>query len=146
MVLGAVCGDGDAAVTALPINSDAEWRQHRRRHVGGSEVAALFGEHPHLTKFELWHRKAGSLPDPDLTDNERVFWGQTLEPAIAMGVAKVTGWNIRKVRRYIAHPTVPGFGGSLDYEVVAHDLCDAPLSDQAEPPTPREHTSEQVAP
>src|SRR6185437_11795560 len=72
---------GRTAVTALPINSDAEWRQHRKRHVGGSEVAALFGEHPHLTKFELWHRKAGSLPDPDLSDNERVFWGQTLEPA-----------------------------------------------------------------
>ncbi len=93
----------------------------RRHHIGGSEVAALFGEHPHLTKFELWHRKAGSLPDPDLSDNERVFWGQTLEPAIAMGVAKLQGWNVRKVRRYLRHPTIEGFGGSLDYEVVAHD-------------------------
>lgn len=108
-------------MSAIPISSEAEWLQHRKRHIGGSEVAALFGEHPYLTKFELWHRKNGTLPDPDLSDNERVFWGNTLEPAIAMGVARVHGWNIRKVRRYLTHPRVEGFGGSLDYEVVAHD-------------------------
>jgi putative phage-type endonuclease len=109
------------ATEILPSSPEQAWHELRAKHIGGSEVAALFGEHPHLTKFELWHRKAGHLLNPDLSDNERVFWGQTLEPAIAMGVSKLHGWNIRKVRRYLTHPTIDGFGGSLDYEVVAHD-------------------------
>jgi len=109
------------AVEIFTATPDEAWRALRAKHVGGSEVAALFGEHPHLTKFELWHRKAGLLPEPDLSDNDRVFWGSTLEPAIAMGVAKRQGWSIRKVRRYLKHPTIEGFGGSLDYEIVSHD-------------------------
>jgi predicted phage-related endonuclease len=33
--------------------------------VGASEVAALFDASPWLTKFELWHRKAGNIAVPD---------------------------------------------------------------------------------
>ena len=108
-------------MNAIALQSDAHWHELRAKNVGGSEVAALFGEHPQLTKFELWHRKAGLLPDPDFTGNDRIFWGQTLEPAIAAGVAELHGWGVRKVRRYLQHPAVPGFGGSLDYEITGHE-------------------------
>lgn len=90
----------------------------RRFFVGASEVAALFGLHPQITKFELWHIKAGNVPAADLSDNDRVFWGNTLEPAVAVGVAELKGWRARKVRRYIKHPSVEGMGASLDYEVI----------------------------
>lgn len=103
------------------IQSDAQWREMRRQHVGGSEIAALFGEHSQLTRWELWHRKAGALPEPDLSDNDRVFWGATLEPAIAAGVASKTGWKVRKVRRYYSMRPDLALGGSLDYEIIAHD-------------------------
>jgi predicted phage-related endonuclease len=112
---------------SYPITSDEQWRELRRRHVGGSEVAALFDEHPRLTRFELWHRKKGNVPEPDFTGDNRVFWGATLEPAIAMGVAKLQGWNVRKVRRYFLSPLVVigaeefGLGGSLDYEIVSNE-------------------------
>jgi predicted phage-related endonuclease len=112
---------------SYPITSDDQWRELRRRHVGGSEVAALMGHHPRLTRFELWHRKKGNVPEPDFTGDDRVFWGATLEPAIAMGVAKLQGWNVRKVRRYFLNPLVVigaeefGLGGSLDYEIVSHE-------------------------
>lgn len=93
----------------------------RRQYVGSSEVAALFGLHPWLTRFELWHRKAGNLPEVDFSDSEWVFWGDVLEPAVAEGVRQKTGWQVQKVHRYVEHPTIPGFGASLDYEVVAHE-------------------------
>ena len=108
-------------MTTIPIASDEQWRALRAQHVGGSEVAALFGEHAQVSRFDLWQRKAGKVAEPDLSDNERIFWGTMLEPAIAQGVAAKTGWQIKKVRRY--HSMLPelGLGGSLDYEVVAHE-------------------------
>lgn len=106
---------------SIAYSTEEEWRALRAQHVGASEIGALFGDSPHVTHFELWHRKAGNLPEPDLSSNDRVFWGQTLEPAVAAGVAAKTGWHIQKVRRYITHPAVEGMGASLDYEVVAHE-------------------------
>jgi putative phage-type endonuclease len=105
----------------IRIESDDHWHALRRQHIGGSEVAALFGEHPRVTRYELWNRKKERLPDPDLSDNERVFWGTILEPAIAQGVGAKTGWTIRKVRRYFSRRPELALGASLDYEIVAHD-------------------------
>lgn len=98
----------------------SEWLDLRRRHIGSSEVAALFGLDERRTLFELWHQKAGHLPEPDLEDDERVFWGTVLEPAIGQGIAERSGWKIRKVRRYVEHPTIQGMGASLDYEIYGH--------------------------
>jgi putative phage-type endonuclease len=108
-------------VKTIRVASDEHWHDLRRQHVGGSEVAALFGEHPQVSKFELWNRKKGVIPEPDLSDNDRVLWGTILEPAVAQGVAAKTGWQVRKVRRY--HSLLPdiGLGGSLDYEIVSHE-------------------------
>ncbi len=94
--------------------------QDRINWIGASEVAALFGLHKQITLFELWNIKAGNMPAPDLSSNDRVFWGNVLEPAIAAGIAKKMGWNVRNVRRYIEHKTVKGMGASLDYEIVSH--------------------------
>lgn len=104
-------------LTTLSVADDTHWHALRAKHVGGSEVAALFGEHAQVTPFELWHRKKGTLPEVDLSDNDRVFWGSILEPAIAAGVSKKTDWTVRKVHRYLSNPDV-GLGGSLDYEIV----------------------------
>lgn len=105
----------------IRIVSDDHWHSLRREHCGGSEIAALFGEHKQLTRYELWHQKAGLLPAPDLSSNDRVFWGTVLEPAIAAGVASKTGWTVRKVRSYYSCRPDLRLGCSLDYEIVAHD-------------------------
>jgi predicted phage-related endonuclease len=89
----------------------------REQAIGSSEVAALFNCHPHLSRFELWHRKAGNLPAPP--SSRWATWGNVLEPAIAKAIAAEQGWEFRKVRRYIRHPRVRGMGCSLDYEVKA---------------------------
>lgn len=105
----------------------AERARTRRKRIGSSEVAVLFGLDDRRTPFELWHQKAGNLPEPDLSDDERVFWGTVLEPAIGQGIAAREGWKIRKVRRYIVHPTLAGMGASLDYEIYDHPRGPAPL-------------------
>lgn len=105
----------------IPFNTEAEWRALRTKYVGASEVAALFDEHDWRTHFELWHLKAGTIGEDDLSDNERVFWGTVLEPAVAEGVRQKTGWTVRKVRTYWAHDRVRGMGASLDYEIIANE-------------------------
>ncbi len=107
-------------MTAIP-------KEERRKYIGASEVAALFGVHPQISKFELWHRKAGNIPEPDLSSNERVYWGNQLESAIAHGFSQQMGWKIRKVHRYIEHPLIKGMGASLDFEIVDHKRGPAPL-------------------
>jgi predicted phage-related endonuclease len=105
----------------IRLADEAHWKALRHDHVGGSEIAALFGEHAQVSRFELWNRKKGLVDEPDLSDNERVLWGQLLEPAVAQGVAAKTGWKIQKVRRYISALPELGLGGSLDYEIVGHE-------------------------
>lgn len=70
----------------------------------------------------LWAEKSGRLPPDDLSDVERVRAGQFLEPAVAEWAKnKWSDWGgqIRKVRRYMTHEGVEGWGASLDYEIVA---------------------------
>jgi putative phage-type endonuclease len=91
----------------------------RLQHIGGSEVAALFGLSPYLTRFELWHQKKGTILAGDF-NNDRIKWGNRLEAPIAKGIAEDNDLTIKKVHRYIKHPSVKGMGASLDYEIVNH--------------------------
>jgi hypothetical protein len=109
------------------LHSESEWTDTRRRHIGSSEVAALFGLGERRTRFELWHQKAGNIPEPDVSESDRVFWGTVLRPAIAQGIAERQGWRIRKGYRYIEHPSVRGMGASLDFEIYGHPRGAAPL-------------------
>ena len=80
--------------------TDADFRA---RHVGGSEVSALFGCNPWLTEFELWHRKAGNIATPEFNavrddgtpENERIWWGVKLEAAIMEAAKERYGYTDR---------------------------------------------------
>ena len=93
------------------------WHRIRLQNVGGSEVAALFDCQPDysLSKFALWHVKAGNAPAPEV-DNERVKWGLRLESPIAYGVAEDNGWTIEP-GGYVHDETTPGMGCTLDFRV-----------------------------
>lgn len=88
----------------------------RVRWVGASESAALFGVSPFITRFELWHQKAGNIPSADLDHDERVQAGRFLEPSIAAWAAEKWDWPVTNVAEYLPHPTVAHMGASLDFE------------------------------
>src|SRR6478752_4443420 len=54
---------GPVAVAARP----PKLQDVRARHVGSSEAAALFNLSPDVTRFELYLRKRGELPERDLS-------------------------------------------------------------------------------
>ena len=129
----------------LHFDTEAEWHALREQHVGGSEIACLFNlwalpdgtervfhlyEAPPdgsvilecLSSFKsgyrLWLEKSGQVKPENLDSVERVNAGKYLEPALAEWArSKWDGWRLRKVRRYLTHADVQGWGCSLDYEV-----------------------------
>jgi predicted phage-related endonuclease len=136
-------------MTNIKYETEAEWLTLREMHVGGSDIASLFyrwrtpqGEttvchlyeeppegsilvdcvSPYKTGYRLWHEKAGVLMPGDFS-GERIDAGTFLEPAIAAwSMRRWPSWKIRKVRRYIAHPDVGGWGASLDFEEIAQGM------------------------
>lgn len=112
------------------VHDSPEWHALRGRHVGGSEIAALFdlptGDRPAymLTRYSLWHIKAGNAPPPHVS-NPRTKWGLRIEQAIAEAVAEDQGWKIHK-GGYVSDPTTHGLGCTLDFIISPIEDEDGP--------------------
>ena len=59
----------------IEYKTEAEWLKLRESDVTSSDVAALFGESPYTTEFELYHRKKNGLALA-WEDNDRAKWGR----------------------------------------------------------------------
>ena len=57
-----------------------EWDAMRAAALGGSEIAAVVGLSPWVSRFALWHRKSGTIGKQDV--NQSMNWGHRLEGAI----------------------------------------------------------------
>ena len=129
-------------MSSVAINNEAEWLAIRESNIGGSEAAALFASwidngqssvlhayepvpetayyggscSPYSNAYKLFLHKSGKLMPEDF-NSERMQAGTYLEPAIADWARSKFDMKLRKVRRYHLHPTVEGWGASVDYEV-----------------------------
>ena len=58
------------------------WEKGRQdlHGIGGSDASAALGLNPWRTNLELWEIKTGKREVPDLSDNDRVIYGQEAEP------------------------------------------------------------------
>lgn len=93
--------------------TEAEWLAERQKDITSTESAALFGESPYTTKFELWHRKHSGVA-PEFESNERMGWGNHLEAAIANGLAAQYGWVIEPMKSYWRRLDIR-MGSSFDF-------------------------------
>jgi len=82
----------------IKIENETHWHAIRAKHVGGSEVAAIFGHCSYLTHLELHLIKRGEV-DGAIEENERMFWGTVIEDAVAQGVAEYKGLGGNEARR-----------------------------------------------
>lgn len=103
-----------------PADTDAIFRA---RHVGAGEASALFDCNPWLTRYELFHRKAGNIATPEFNArnpdgtpvNARIHWGVKLEKLIADEA--IERWGYQRVERTDTYSNGDGLGGHPD-EVV----------------------------
>jgi len=104
----------------VTIESDAQWHELRKRNIGGSDVAILFGASPWATELTLWAEKSGITEREDI-DNNKMALGRYLEPFIAERLGKELGWKIERSREYHLHPTITGMGCTLDFDILDHE-------------------------
>jgi predicted phage-related endonuclease len=103
-----------------PSRQASDDAKFRASHVGASEVSALFDCCPYLTRFELWHRKNGTIDTPafnyvdedGLPDDERIYWGVRLEEAILAGAAERYGYT--QIERDVVLSNGNGLGAHPD--------------------------------
>lgn len=102
------------------------WHEIRRNHIGGSEVASLFGVGAvyQLSPYALFMVKSGQAED-DFAGNERTTWGNRLEGVIASGLAEDNGWTIRKAG-YFEDEQCSGMGATLDFIITEAEGKDSP--------------------
>jgi predicted phage-related endonuclease len=82
----------------------------RKRGVGGTEVLAAVGKDARCSRLELYLRKRDELPEPDFSDNERVYFGSLLEPLLRKEAARRIGERVIQRHSTLFHPSVPLLG------------------------------------
>lgn len=78
----------------ISCTSRAQWLAARAEDVTASQVAALFGDHPFITRYQLWHEKAGTLQAPT-AETDAMRRGRLFEPvAVEMLREDRPDWDI----------------------------------------------------
>jgi putative phage-type endonuclease len=103
-------------MVAVSVRDQIHWHELRSKHIGASEVAALFDMSPFTTLWQLWMEKSGKLPPEDLSGNKSVQAGTFLESGIANWAAHRWDMKIEKVVDYYTADDCPGMGASLDFQ------------------------------
>ena len=104
---------------AQPDPELSRWREApeiRRTFVGGSDLAAIVGEHPTQTNVDVYLDKTalGPVVD-DFADTELAYWGNANEPAIIAAFAARHPWlTVVPTRGTWRHPTLPFIAASPD--------------------------------
>jgi predicted phage-related endonuclease len=92
------------AIERWTITDRDAWLARRRPNINGSEIGALFGCNPFMTRFALHAEKAG-LVEASAVDNDAMRRGRILEPAVGQAVVEWRpDWKVQKAAEYLWSP------------------------------------------
>lgn len=103
------------------------WLDARQRGVGGSDAAVVLGLSPYKQAVELWAERTGVIERHDASEgNERVKWGNRLEPVVANAYEEeneATVATLHDLGRYTIcrHPAWPFMFATLDRVIETRD-------------------------
>lgn len=100
----------------IKIEDKPEWLKARLEVVTSTEIGALFGVSPYKTEFELWYEKKDKQIIR-IVENNRMTWGNRLEPVIAKGIADDNNWIIEKANYFISNKHLK-IGASFDFFIL----------------------------
>lgn len=87
-----------------------EWVQGRRMYLGGTDVAAILGEHPRKTALQVWRDKKGLVSD---FDNPKMRFGREREAYVIRRYMEMSGNKVRRCGPRLMKGT-PHFGANPD--------------------------------
>jgi putative phage-type endonuclease len=114
---------GTAEIVASVEGMDrAEWLALRRQGIGGSDAAAICGQDPWRSRFEVWAEKTGVLDTPERPETEAMRWGRILEDLVADELERSTsGLALFRCGSMLAHPTRRWMLANIDRGAVLGD-------------------------
>lgn len=102
----------------LKFTYESEWLEARKKDVTSSEVAAMFGLHPHKSRLRLWHEKMGTIA-PEFIETAHTKWGRRLQIPVGMGICEDEGWQGFDLTGYYARDPGRKLGASFDLKIKA---------------------------
>lgn len=99
----------------ITYTTEQAWLEARVNDITSTEVSALFGLSPYMTKFELWHRKKAKQV-VSIEPNERMKWGTRLQDSIAIGICTDNDWTGWRIAEYVRLPDYR-IGSSFDWDI-----------------------------
>ncbi|WP_367365881.1 YqaJ viral recombinase family protein [Pediococcus parvulus] len=97
-----------------------EWLLHRRKGIGGSDVAAILGLSPWVSPYQVWADKTGRVPI-DLKSNEFEHWGTIMEPILANEFEAQTRKKVFRQNKTFYDPKYPFLRADIDRDVAGED-------------------------
>ena len=114
--------------------SREEWLEYRRRGIGGSDVAAVFGLSPYLTARDLYYDKIGvATPIDDEGNWVQLEVGKLLEELVAKIFSLKIGRPVYKIQEMFYHPQYPFMLADVDFFVDMPNNQTAILENQDHP-------------
>lgn len=104
--------------------SEADWLEHRRSGIGGSDVAAILGLTKWRTPLQVWEDKKGISPPQE--DNEAMLMGRMLEPIVAERWTQATGRVVQKDNKIRFHKDHDILLANIDRLIVSNDDGNGP--------------------
>ncbi len=108
-------------MTAIPtLNMDREeWKDARRKGIGGSDAAAIVGLDRWRSPFDVYADKLSLIPDRE--DNEAMRQGRDFEDYVARRFTEETGKKVRRRNAILRHPDHPFMLANVDRLVVGEN-------------------------
>ena len=97
--------------------TEKEWLAYRKKGLGGSDIAAVFGVSPWRTARELWLDKRGMMEEPKKDNWVALEVGHRLEELVAQVFYAKTGLAPYAVRKMFRHPFHPFMLADVDFFV-----------------------------
>ena len=94
----------------------------RKNYIGGSDIAAVMGLSRYKTPLELYCEKSGLKMPVDLSDNEKVYWGNVLEDVIAREFSLRTNMKVRRRKLAYIHSEYPFLQAHIDRIIENFDI------------------------
>lgn len=100
--------------------SREQWLKERKKGIGGSDIGTLMGFNQYSSPFMVYIDKTTDY-NKDLSDNEAVYWGTTLEDVVAKEFERRSGKKVRRLNALLQSTETEFALANVDRLIVGED-------------------------